>query len=148
VNLHLVFASNRDFAQAEIVRISNLLRLKETEEMSHKATVETLDKKCARLRDYIRKLTTKCEEWEDSYDRQARAVEKLQEKNAQIRDRASDIAIRYRKLAGDAKHRTKKHNEDLMKWTRERSNLREVHTTLEQELEQIAKELSFPLETA
>lgn len=130
------------------MEISGLMRSMETEAISNKATVDKLENKCTRLRDYIRKLTTKCEEWEQSYDRQARTVEKLQEKNARIRDKASDIANRYRKLAGDAKHSTKKHHEDRMKWTDERSNLREVHMTLEQELELITKELSIPLEAA
>ncbi len=120
----------------------------ETEAISHKAKIDTLEEKCARLREYVRKLTTKCEEWEESYDRQSRTVEKLQEKNSRIRDKASDLAMRYRKLAGEAKHWTKKHHEDRIKWTEERSNLREVHMTLEQELEQITRELTLPLETA
>lgn len=128
------------------MRILSQLRSKESEERSHKDTIDALEKKCARLRDYIRKLTIKCEEWEESYNRQARTVQKLQEKNARVRDKASDIAIRYRKLAGDANHRTRKHYEDRIKWTQERSNLRELHITLEHELEQITKELSIPIE--
>jgi chromosome segregation ATPase len=144
----LSFFFNREVAEAELVEISSLMRTMETDALSHKVNADSLEKKCARLRDYIRKLTTKCEEWEQSYDRQARTVEKLQEKNARIRDKASDIANRYRKLAGDAKHSAKKHHENRIKWTEERSNLREVHMTLEQELELITKELSIPLDSA
>ena len=70
-------------------------------------TNDSLEKKCAKLRDYIRKLTLKCEEWEASYQRQSKAIEKLQANNLRIRQKATEMASRYRKLSGDIQRKTK-----------------------------------------
>jgi len=140
--------SRVDSLTSDLEQISYQLRSKEAEEKSLKSTIQSLENKTARLRDYIRKLTTKCEEWEVSYDKQSLAVEKLQEKNARIREKASEFACRYRKLAGDVQRRKRMHSEDRARWSHERSNLNEVHIALEHELELIARELSIPVESA
>jgi chromosome segregation ATPase len=82
-----------------------LLRSKESEENRLRSKIDSLDTKCSRLREYIKKLTAKCEEWELSYEQQANSMEKLQSKNLRIRERASEIANRYRKLAGVVERR-------------------------------------------
>lgn len=37
----------------------------------------TLERKCERLRDYIRRLTSKCEEWAVSYEEQSTLLKRL-----------------------------------------------------------------------
>ncbi len=128
--------------KSEIVEITALLRSKESEERSLKTIIQSFEKKNSRLREYIRKLTNKCEEWEISYDRQSRAIDRLQEKKARMKERAADIAGRYRSLVSDINRRKKMHQDDREKWSQERSNLNSVHAALERELEQIAKELA------
>ena len=98
---------------------------------------------CSITRDeYIRKLTSKCEEWEISYERQSRAIEMMQEKKTRMKERTAEIASRYRALATDINRRKKLHKNDRERWSHERSNLNSVHAALERELEQIAKELA------
>jgi len=128
--------------KSEIDGVTTLLRSKESEEHSLRVNVQSCEKKNIKLREYIRKLTNKCEEWEASYDRQSRAIDRLQEKNSRIKDKACDIAGRYRALVADVNRRKKMHLHDREKWSHERSNLNNVHVALEQELEQIAKELA------
>jgi chromosome segregation ATPase len=136
-----------DSMKHQLEDASYQLRSKEAEERSLKSTIQSLEQKTARLRDYVRKLTTKCEEWEESYEKQSRAIEKLQEKNARIRDKATDIADRYRKLAGEVQRKKRMYHEDRARWSNERSSLNHVHMALEKELEQITKELSLPFES-
>jgi chromosome segregation ATPase len=128
--------------RSEIEEATSLLRSKESEEHSLKVNIQSCEMKNSRLREYIRKLTTKCEEWETSYDRQSRAIDRLQEKKARMKEKACDIAGRYRTLLADINRRKKLHQHDREKWSNERSNLNSVHAALEQELEQIAKELA------
>ena len=134
--------SQMNSMRSEIEDITSLLRSKESEEHSLKANIQSYEKKNGRLREYIGKLTTKCEEWEISYDRQSRAIDRLQEKKARMKEKASDIACRYRSLVADINRRKKLHQHDREKWSHDRSNLNTVHAALEKELEQIAKELA------
>lgn len=99
------------------------------------------ESKCTRLREYIHKLTKKCEEWEKSYDKQSRCIDKLRQRNVKVLDKASDIAKKYRKLKTDVQRKQKCHTNDREKWTREQSNIQAVHMQLEEELDLIAKEL-------
>jgi chromosome segregation ATPase len=134
--------SEMNSMRTEIEEATSLLRSKESEEHSLRVNIQSCEKKNSRLREYIRKLTTKCEEWEASYDRQSRAIDRLQEKKARIKEKACNIAGRYRTLVADINKRKKLHQHDREKWSNERSNLNSVHAALEQELEQIAKELA------
>jgi hypothetical protein len=134
--------------RSELERTSFELRSKESELGKTKPVMESLEKKVSVLRDYVRKLTTKCEEWEKSYDRQSVAIDKLQQKNAKIREKASLMADKYRKLVADIQRRKRIHKDDRAKWSHERSSLSHVHLQLEQELEQIAKELSLSPQNA
>jgi len=127
--------------KSEINDVTSKLRSKENEEHSLKLNIQSCEKKNSRLREYIRKLTTKCEAWEESYDRQTKAINRLQEKNTRIREKASDIAGRYRTLVGDLNRRKKSHLHDRENWKNERSSLHTVHEALEQELQDISKAL-------
>jgi chromosome segregation ATPase len=134
--------SQMNSMRSEIDGVTSLLRSKESEEDSLKVNIQAYEKKNSRLREYIRKLTTKCEEWETSYDRQSRVIDRLQEKKARVKEKAYDIAGRYRALVADINRRKRLHQHDREKWSHERSHLNSVHAALEQELEQIAKELA------
>ena len=116
--------------------------MKEADNIKLRSKSDMLETKCSRLRDYVRKLTTKCEEWELSYEKQSKLLEKMQARNGKTRQKASELASRYRKLTGDLQHKSKIHYEDRAKWTAEKTSLQQVHEQLEQELEVIAKELS------
>ena len=102
----------------------------------------TLQRKCSRLRDYVRKLTSKCDEWETSFEQQSRVLEALQTQHSSDRERASSLAERYNKLASEVQRRSKMQSEERAKWGAERSSIKLVHTQLEEELDDIAKELS------
>jgi chromosome segregation ATPase len=67
--------------------------------------INSLENKCSRLRDFIKKLTLKCDEWEASYEKQGQAMEKLLARDVRTRERAAEIANRYRKLVGNLKRR-------------------------------------------
>lgn len=134
--------SQTNIMRSEIEEITSLLRSKEYEEQSLKVNIQSCEKKNSRLREYIQKLTTKCEEWETSYDRQSRAIDRLQEKKARIKEKACAIAGRYRDLVTDINQRNKMQQHNREKRSHERSNLNSVHAALEKELEQIAKELA------
>jgi len=134
--------SQMNTMRSEIDKGQTLLRSKEFEEQSLKANIQSFEKKNTKLREYIRKLTNKCEEWETSYDRQSRAIDRLQDKKNRMKDKACDIAGRYRALVADINRRKKLHQSDREKSIHERSNLNSVHAALEQELEEIAKELA------
>lgn len=141
-NQIIAMTSEINRMQSEIEEMNSLLRSKESEENSLKANIESSENKNTRLREYIRKLTAKCEEWEVSYDRQSRAIDRLQEKKTRMKERTADIASRYRALVTDINRRKKLHKNDRERWSLERSNLNSVHAALERELEQIAKELA------
>lgn len=101
VTNYLLFKKNKSVAlQSNFEKVSTSLRSKEIEESRLRSAIGSLETKCNRLREYIKKLTTKCEEWEQSYERQAKYIDKLQEKNVIIRER-------YRKLAGDVQRKSK-----------------------------------------
>lgn len=44
----------------------------------------SLDRKCERLREYIRKLTHKCEEWADYADAQSKLIDKAKRNRRQV----------------------------------------------------------------
>ena len=145
-SLLLEVKSRRDELQTKLDDAAAKFMSKDNEVKSMKLSMESLEKKTARLREYVRKLTTKCEEWEESYEKQSESLERLQAKNTAIRCKASQITEKYKRLADHVQRRKRMHKEDRAKWSSERYNLNHVHLQLEQELEQIAKELSLPVE--
>jgi chromosome segregation ATPase len=140
-NISLQHYYYRSVTRAELNTASDLQHSREGEENRLKSTFVSMETKCSRLREYIKKLTKKCEEWEVSYEKQARCIEELQVKNLKIREKASEFGSRYKKLKGEIQQKKKSHRDDREKWTCERSTLHEVHAQLEEELELIAKEL-------
>lgn len=108
---------------------------------SLQSQVELLEKKNSRLREYVKKLTLKCEEWESTYETQADAVEKLQAKNARLRAKSATIAAKYKSLASQVKSRDQTQVGEAERWDVERNDLQRVHEQLEKELELITREL-------
>ena len=100
------------------------------------------ESKCTRLRDYIQKLTKKCEEWEKSYDQQLQCIERLRRKNIKVLDRASELARKYQKLKADVQRKKQSNNSERKKWNHDRSNIQAIHMQLEEELDLIANELN------
>ena len=84
-----------------------MAKSRESDGVRLESTVTSLEVKCGRLREYIKRLTSKCEDWETSYERQARVIEKLEGKNVKIRAWASGIQMKYKQLAGDVNRRRK-----------------------------------------
>eukprot|EP00934_Nitzschia_sp_Nitz4_P001708 Nitzschia sp. Nitz4//scaffold19_size178191//144666//148939//NITZ4_002006-RA/size178191-augustus-gene-0.157-mRNA-1//-1//CDS//3329540768//1708//frame0 len=109
---------------------------------SMQSTIASLESKGSRLREYVKKLTVKCEEWESSYERQARSMEKLKASNLRTREKANAVAAKYKQLAEHVKSKNKGHTEDRDKRSGERHDLQMIHTQLEKELEKITQELS------
>lgn len=56
---------------------------------------QALERKCSRLKDYVRKLRSKCDEWEKYYDQQTVFLEKLKASNSRTRENASKLAQWY-----------------------------------------------------
>jgi hypothetical protein len=116
--------------KSDINDVTSQLRSKENEEHSLKMNLQSCENKNSRLREYIRKLTTKLDDWDVWSERQTRAIDKLQEKNCRLREY-------IRKLT--TKCEAYNHNRANRK--NERSSLHQVHTALEQELKQLSKSL-------
>jgi predicted RNase H-like nuclease (RuvC/YqgF family) len=87
--------------QQQLTRSNDSLQSNEAEQAQLRAKVEGLENKGARLREYIRKLTAKCEEWEVSYEKQSKRIERHDEQHRETRRKASEIARRYQKLASE-----------------------------------------------
>jgi chromosome segregation ATPase len=129
--------------KVQLERISHELRSKAAQVDKMKPMVESLERKASVLREYVGKLTTKCEEWKESNDRQSTVIEKMQQKNLRLREKSSQIVVRYKKLSEGIKRRNQTKNEDSANWRQGRTKLNDVPGQLERELEQIAKELSL-----
>jgi chromosome segregation ATPase len=59
------------------------------------ARKENVERKLSRMREYINKLTAKCDQWESYYGEQSRVVEGLRDAITRTRQKAKDIAMRY-----------------------------------------------------
>jgi predicted RNase H-like nuclease (RuvC/YqgF family) len=100
-----LFSCFRINAQQQLSRSNDSLQSNEAEQAQLRGKVESLENKGARLREYIRKLTAKCEEWEVSYEKQSKRIERHDEQHRETRRKASEIARRYQKLASDVEKR-------------------------------------------
>lgn len=138
---NLCFPS-RSAAKTELEKMADHLQSQATMLASREEKLIASESKCSRLREYIQKLTKKCEEWEKSYDHQLQCIEKLRRKNVKVLDKASEIARKYHKLKADVQRKQTSHNSNRKKWNHERSNIQSVHMQLEEELDLIAKELN------
>ena len=96
----------RVVTQSQISSSNELLHAKDEEGRALQSKINSLEIKCSRLRDFIKKLTLKCDEWEASYEKRGHAMEKLQGREARTRERATEIANRYQKLVGSMKRKS------------------------------------------
>lgn len=97
----------RKLAQHRGNELSHELSCKRKNEEELRSTIESLESKSSRLREYVKKLTIKCEEWEKSYERQGKSLEKLQTKHARMREKACEMAARYKQLSGHVKSKSR-----------------------------------------
>jgi septal ring factor EnvC (AmiA/AmiB activator) len=104
--------------EEELSKVNTALQSKNSEEAKLRSKSEGLETKCTRLREYIRKLTSKCEEWEASYDRQSMVLDKLHTRNGKSKQKAAELAHRYKKLAGDIQRKSKVRNLLVSLWVR------------------------------
>lgn len=97
----------RQLAQQRGNELSQERLVKHTHEDELRSTIEGLEEKCVRVRHYVKKLTLKCEEWEQSYERQGKSLEKLQTKNSRMREKMSEMAAKYKQLSGHVKSKSR-----------------------------------------
>jgi predicted nuclease with TOPRIM domain len=122
--------SQLNFMNSDINDVTSQLRSKENEEHSLKMNLQSCENKNSRLREYIRKLTTKLDDWDVWSERQTRAIDKLQDKNCRLREYIRKLTTKCEAYNHNRVHRKN-----------ERSSLHQVHTALEQELKQLSKSL-------
>lgn len=93
--------------QQQLSKCNDKLSVCDTEKEKLLTKIVSMENKCSKLRDYIRKLTSKCEEWEISYEKQSERLEKHDQRHRETRKKASEIARRYQKLVNDVERRKK-----------------------------------------
>lgn len=81
--------------ESELSKLEKLLQMGTSEAVSLRERNESLALKCGRLKDYIRKLTAKCDEWELFHQRQAEFLRQLKLANDGTRQKALELAQRY-----------------------------------------------------
>lgn len=105
----------------------------------------SLDKKCQRLRDYIRKLTIKCEEWANYADAQSRMMDKVKENRRQ--SNGTETHASYSGGTGNARTPRAVQADstglaDTSHWSAERRMLdRVANLAQEEDLDALASEL-------
>ncbi len=87
--------------------LSHELSTKQKREEEFRSTIDSLESKSTRLREYVKKLTLKCEEWEKSYERQGKSFDKLQSKHARMREKTCEMAAKYKQLSGHVKSKSR-----------------------------------------
>jgi predicted RNase H-like nuclease (RuvC/YqgF family) len=56
----------------------------------------SLDRKCERLRDYIRRLTSKCEEWATCYEEQSQLLTRVDGERRQSKQQDANTKVCHR----------------------------------------------------
>lgn len=97
----------RNVAEKRGNELSEELSIKVKAEDELRSTIDGLNAKCCRLRQYVKKLTLKCEEWEKSYQRQGKSLEKLQAKNSCLRDKVCEMSAKYKQISGHIKSKSR-----------------------------------------
>ena len=88
------------------------------------------ENRCYSLKNYMRKLTDKCAEWQAAYAKQSKVLEALQSQQEAAREKAAQLGLKYRE-ENTSIHET---NESL-------ADFRSLHGELEDQLERIACQL-------
>jgi chromosome segregation ATPase len=81
--------------EAEIYGLGEELQKCQDENAHLRDDNGNLSTKCQRLRDYIRKLTNKCDEWESFHASESRLLQTLKDAHHRTRAIAADLAERY-----------------------------------------------------
>ena len=63
------------------------------------------ENRCFKLREYMRKLTAKCEEWESSYAQQSKLLEVLHSQQQKTKAKAAELGRKYSELTYDVQTR-------------------------------------------
>ena len=77
------------------------LKRKEHDLVELKSQKDIWENRCFKLREYMRKLTSKCEEWETSYAQQSTLLESLHTKYEKSKAKAKELARKYAQLMDD-----------------------------------------------
>jgi peptidoglycan hydrolase CwlO-like protein len=93
LNFYSPFFPYRSSLEEKLESSEALLAEREATNTELERENEVLERKCSRLREYIKKLTAKCEEWAESYDKQARILQRVQGQQQQ-RSPASSLGMR------------------------------------------------------
>jgi len=99
----------------------------------------SLDRKCERLRDYIRKLTNKCEEWAEYAEKQSKVLGKV--KDRQHASGEQEAKASYL-TASETPRPLQQQSQDRSEWSVERRMLDRVANLVgEEHLDALASEL-------
>ena len=82
-------------AKADNVQVQEVLGRKDLELTELRSRNNSLQNKCSRLREYIRKLTEKLDQWESFHDLQSDVLEKLKSANERTRQKAAKLAKKF-----------------------------------------------------
>jgi len=82
---------HREESSTALTALKERLSVAETERDGFSSKNESLNKKCTRLRDYVKSLTEKCEEWSESYRIQSDEVVSTKKENMELIQRVSQM---------------------------------------------------------
>ena len=81
----------REDSSSALKALREKLAIAEEERKRFATTNEALTKKCSRLREYVKSLTVKCEEWSDSYRKQSTEVIATKKENMDLTQKVSQM---------------------------------------------------------
>ena len=82
---------HREESSTALTALKERLSAAETERDGLSSKNESLNKKCTRLRDYVKSLTEKCEEWSESYRIQSNEVVSTKKENMELIQKVSQM---------------------------------------------------------
>ena len=120
-------------------RLKNRIQEKDEVTRQLESKNASLDRKCERLRDYIRKLTNKCEEWANYADSQNQVLQKIK-KNGQRHANVEQSQPVH--LANDTPCASQQNQVERSQWSVERKMIdRVINLVGEDDLDELASEL-------
>ncbi|CAB9522766.1 kinesin K39 [Seminavis robusta] len=119
--------------EADVLNLHQHLGAKEDEVTKLKKKKDIWEDRCFKLREYLRKLVAKCEEWEQCHAQQNKLLEVLEERHRQTTARANQLARSYATLNQEMKARVDPRDSS--------SSDCSVHDQIETELYTIASEM-------
>jgi chromosome segregation ATPase len=82
-------------ARQEVDNVTVALHKEQNDSRACVETIARLEEMCSRLRDYIHKLTSKCDQWESFYEQHNVVVARLKWANDSARQRAEELACEF-----------------------------------------------------